>query len=112
MRLKEMFSPIGAPKDDQEDVDWVGDLKVFIDNDNELLSNHFFPAVKKHSRDIEDSDAYKIYLKPISMCLDKYCEEYQIENRDQRFPNDKLIELAKNIAGEQKAHIEKGDYTK
>ena len=31
MKLYEMFSPIGAPKENDE-IDWLGDLKFFIDN--------------------------------------------------------------------------------
>jgi hypothetical protein len=34
MLLKEMFSAIGAPKDEQADIDWLDDLKFFIDNND------------------------------------------------------------------------------
>ena len=39
MLLKEMFSAIGAPTSEQEDVDWTNDLKFFIDNDDAVLKN-------------------------------------------------------------------------
>ncbi len=39
MLLKEMFSAIGAPKEtDQQDIDWLDDLKFFIDNDDTMLN--------------------------------------------------------------------------
>ena len=30
MLLREMFSPIGAPKDEQQEIDWIDDLKFFF----------------------------------------------------------------------------------
>ena len=41
MLLREMFSPIGAPKEQESDIDWIGDLKFFIDNDTDVLSKMF-----------------------------------------------------------------------
>ena len=48
MLLKEMFSPIGAPKDEQHEIDYLDDLKFFIDNDSKMLDQYFFPAVNRH----------------------------------------------------------------
>ena len=50
MLLREMFSPIGAPNETGDDIDWLGDLKFFIDNNDRLLNHHFFPAIKKHKK--------------------------------------------------------------
>jgi hypothetical protein len=30
MKLFELFSPIGAPKEADQDIDWIGDLKFYI----------------------------------------------------------------------------------
>ena len=49
MRLNELFSPIGAPEENQ-DINWLEDLKFFMDNDNEVTSNVMFPAIKKHKK--------------------------------------------------------------
>jgi hypothetical protein len=110
MKLNEMFSPIGAPKDDQSDIDWIGDLKFFIDNENNILSNHFFPAVKKHEKYIDHPDAYKLYLKPIHRSLESYCKKFNIKDAEKKFPKDSLIELARLICDEQKEYIKSGDY--
>lgn len=110
MLLREMFSPIGAPKTEEQEIDWLGDLKFFIDNDNDMLSNHFFPAVKKHEKYLNHPEAYKIYLRPLDMCAEEYCKKFQIGDKHEKFPKESLIELAKHIAEEQNKFIERGDY--
>jgi hypothetical protein len=110
MLLSEMFSPIGAPKDNDQDVDWLGDLKFFIDNDEKMLGNYFFPAVKKHKEHKGNPNAYKLYMRPLESCLGHYKEKFQIEEAEEKFPKDKLIELAKKIAEEQERFMENGDY--
>ena len=110
MLLKEMFSPIGAPKQDQQDIDWLGDLKFFIDNDDAMLNNYFFPAVKRHKEYQGNPNAYKIYIRPIEKCLGQYCEKFEVETPEDKFPKEKLIELAKRCAEEQEKYLDKGDY--
>lgn len=110
MLLSEMFSPIGAPKDNEQDIDWMGDLKFFIDNDEKMLGNYFFPAVKKHKEHKGNPNAYKLYMRPLESCLSHYKEKFQIEEAEEKFPKDKLIELAKKIAEEQERFMENGDY--
>ena len=110
MLLREMFSTIGAPTSEQEDIDWVGDLKSFIDNDDTVLKNYFFPAVNRHKEYQGHPDAYKIYMRPLESCKESYCEKFEIESQEDKFPKEKLVELAKMIAAEQEKHMEKGDY--
>jgi hypothetical protein len=110
MLLNEMFSPLGAPKEDDREIDWLGDLKFYIDNENDILSHQLFPAIKKHSKYIDHPKAYKIYVKPITFALESYCNKFNIEDRDEKFPKESLAELAKRICEEQKKHIEDGDY--
>jgi hypothetical protein len=110
MLLKEMFSPIGAPKQDQQDIDWLDDLKFFIDNDDAMLNNYFFPAVKRHKEHRGNPNAYKIYIRPIEHCKEAYCEKFEIDIPEEKFPKEKLIELAKRCAEEQEKYISKGDY--
>jgi hypothetical protein len=110
MRLNEMFSPIGAPKDDDNEIDWLGDLKFFMDNDNHMLSQYLFPVVKKHSQHLNNPNAYRLYLKPINTALNTYCEQFKIENKKDKFPEEALEELAKRMCEEQKKFIENGDY--
>jgi hypothetical protein len=110
MRLNEMFSPIGAPKEDDTEIDWLGDLKFFMDNDNRMLSQYLFPVVKKHSQHLDNPNAYRLYLKPINTALNTYCEQFKIEDRKDKFPEEALEELAKRICEEQKKFIEDGDY--
>lgn len=112
MFLREMFSPIGAPKLDQQDVDWIGDLKFFIDNSDLLLNQYMFPAIKKHKQHQGNPNAYKIYIRPIESCLESYCDKFEIEEAGEKFPKEKLIELAKNFAEQQEKFMERGDYGK
>lgn len=110
MLLKEMFSAIGAPKDNEQEIDWLDDLKFFIDNDSTLLSQYFFPAIKKHKEFRHNPNVFKVYIRPIQQCLDHYCDQFDIDNREEKFPKIKIIDLAKRMAEEQNHHIEKGDY--
>lgn len=105
-----MFSAIGAPKDDQQDIDWIDDLKFFIDNDTDVLSRHFFPAVKKHQEHLGNPNVYKVYIRPLEQCKEMYCEKYDISNQEEKFPKEKIIELAKYCAEEQEKIIRRGDY--
>lgn len=110
MLLREMFSPLGGPKNDDTDIDWIGDLKYYIDNNDDLLQNYLFPAVKKHRNHIGHPKVYKVYLTPLMKCKEKYAEEFQIEDADSKLSKDLIIELAKRIADEQESHIKKKDY--
>ena len=107
-----MFSAIGAPKDEQADIDWLDDLKFFIDNNDDMLDTQFFPAIKKHKEHQGHPDVYKVYVRPIEHCKEAYCSKFEIEDAEEKFPKEKLIELAKRIAEEQERHLEKGDYDK
>jgi hypothetical protein len=110
MLLREMFSPLGAPKDGQPDIDWLDDLKFYMDNDSGTLNKYFFPAVDKHKKYLDHPKAYTIYIKPIQRSLKSYCEKFEVEDPEEKFPQEKLIELAKRICAEQSKHIERGDY--
>lgn len=110
MLLKEMFSPIGSPKEDDQDVDWLGDLKFFIDNDDKMLENYLFPAVEKHQHHAGNPHAWKLYMKPIQECLKCYLEQFDVEDPEKTFPEEALKELAHKIADEQDRHIQEGDY--
>ena len=110
MLLREMWSPIGAPKDDKQEIDWLDDLKFFMDNDDAMLNQYFFPAVKRHKEHQGNPNVFKVYIRPLEKCMGHYCDKYDIDDSEQKFPKDKLIDLAKRIAEEQEKHIEKGDY--
>lgn len=110
MLLKEMFSAIGAPKDDQADIDWLDDLKFYIDNDTDTLSHHFFPAIKRHRQHQGNPNAFKLYIRPLEACKESYCERFEVEHPEEKFTKEKIIELAKRCALEQEKIIEHGDY--
>jgi hypothetical protein len=105
-----MFSPIGGPQEDDQDVDWLEDLKFYIDNENRLLNNYFFPAVEKHKEHAGNPNAWKLYMKPVQECLKCYLEQYEIETPEEKFPKEALEELAHKMAEEQERHIQEGDY--
>jgi len=110
MKLMEMFSAIGAPKEELKDIDWADDLKFFIDNDDKLLTQYMFPALQKHEKHAGHPDAYKLYLRPIKECCKIYIKKFEIENPKDKFTEDILEDLAKKIAEEQEKHIKDGDY--
>jgi hypothetical protein len=112
MKLLEMFSPIGAPQTPDQDIDWLGDLKFFVDNDDKLLNQYFFPAIKKHKEYKGNPNAYKLYIRPFEKCCEQYCEQFQIEGKEEKFPKEKLIQLAKDFATQQEKFLDKGDYEK
>ena len=105
-----MFSPIGAPNEDDQEIDWLSDLKFFIDNDNRMLSQYMFPAIKRHKDYVGNPNVYKVYIRPLESCLEQYCNKFEIENPEEKFPKKSLIELAKKIAEEQEKHINSGSY--
>ena len=101
------------PVDNQEegkDIDWLDDLKFYIDNEQSLLSTHVFPVVKKHRLHIDNPNVYKLYIKPLQSCIKEYCSTFEIADSSEKFPKEAIVELAKKIADEQKRHIENGDY--
>lgn len=110
MLLQELFSRPEDFANSEKDIDWLGDLKVFLDNDDETLSKYFFPAVDRHKENPDDDNAFKLYIRPLSACAEKYCKTYQLPEKNTFFPPEKIIELAKKIAAEQKAYIKRGDY--
>lgn len=107
-----MFSPVGAPHEEQQDIDWLDDLKFFIDNNDTMLNQYFFPAVKKHKEHKGNPDAYKIYIRPVEHCMGHYCKKFDIDKPEEKFPKEKLVDLAKRLATEQEKYIERGDYGK
>ena len=105
------YSPIGAPSDDAaNDIDWLDDLKFYIDNDEKLLNNHFFQAIKKHHKFVGNPNIYKIYIKPILTSIDQYCDHYDIDDKDEKFTDSEIIKMAKKLAGEQESNINNGEY--
>lgn len=110
MLLKEMFSPIGGPNHDNQDVDWNSDLKLYIDDHDSLLNKFIMPAIEKHKKYAGHPMAYKIYLKPLSGCVKEYCKRFDIQDVNEIFTEEKLIELAKTYASMQEKFISKGDY--
>ena len=109
MKLTELFSPIGAPKEN-DDINWPGDMRVFIDNDNDALSQYMFPAIKKHETYKGHPDAYKIYIKPLESCRNMYAGKFGVEDCEQKIPRATIILMAKAFAAEQDNFMERGDY--
>lgn len=111
MKLLEMF-PAQEDPDENAEIDWIDDLKFYIDDDHHMLSHYIFPAVRKHEKRLKDKDAYKLYLEPVMSCCKHYCEKFNIKEPEKKFNKEGIVRLAKQIAEEQKKHIEDGDYEK
>jgi len=113
MRLLELFDIPADTKDKRlsQDIDYAGDLKFFIDNDNDLLSKFFFPVVKQQSEHLHSPDFYKHYLKPVKHCAELYVKEYDLDDiKNEIFTDETFTNIAKRFAEEQKSHIESGEY--
>jgi|SRR5210317_760012 len=113
MRLMELFSSDPATQDPRlsKDVNYLDDLKFYMDNDTNSLTNVLFPAIKAHKENLDDESAYRHYMKPIKLSVEKYCNEYDLSDiRDKIFTDESLITLAKRIAEEQKSHIGNKEY--
>jgi len=109
MLLKEMWSPLGGPKADNSEVDWLDDLKFFIDDNEDLVSRFMMPAVHKHAEYKDHPSAFKLYVQPISKCAEMYCNRFDL-NKEEIFPESKIIELAQQMCEQQKQFIDKKDY--
>jgi hypothetical protein len=108
--INEDFSPISGQHQPETDVDWNSDLKFYIDNNHDILSNHFFPAVRKHKGYIGNPNIYKIYLRSIMKVLAQYINEFELSNHEELFPKENLKELAKEIAAEYEERIVSGEF--
>lgn len=94
------------------DINYLDDLKFFIDNDTDRLSKNFFPAIKQQKEN-DGPESFKFYLKPLSDSCEEYCKEYELSDiKDEIFTRESLIELAKEIAAEQSEFIKNGSYSK
>jgi hypothetical protein len=111
MLLREMFSPLGGPKDEKEsEIDWAGDLKLYIDDHESLLTKYILPAIEKHKKYVGHPSVYKIYIKPLQKCVDQYCGEFGLDDKGKIFSPEQIIDLAKQYADQQNKFIERGDY--
>jgi len=110
MLLSELFSPVGGPKEQGQDINWVGDFKTYLDNDNEVLSNQLFPVIKKHQKYPGHPDAYKLYVKPLIACRTMYQDKFKVDDCESKITKQDLIAIAKQMATEQDQFIQRGDY--
>jgi hypothetical protein len=110
MKLFELFSPIGGPKEEMPEIDWLGDLKAYIDDNESLITRKLMPAIQKHKKYQGHPNAYKIYIKPLNRCAEDYCSTFDIDDIGSIFPPDKIIELAKVYSEQQENFIKRGDY--
>lgn len=113
MKLMELFSRDPAVNDPRLDpeINYLDDLKFYMDNDNDIVSNVLFPAVKAHQNDANNPKAYTFYIKPIRKCIEGYVKEYELDDiKDDIFTKENIVELAKRIAQEQKQHIDRKEY--
>jgi hemerythrin-like domain-containing protein len=93
------------------EINYLDDLKVFIDNEDSVLSKFFFPAIHKHKDHGDQEDSFKLYLHPVKQTIPVYCKKYNLEDiQDQVFSKEDIIKVAKKFAEEQQRHIKKKDY--
>jgi hypothetical protein len=59
---------------------------------------------------VDHPNAYKLYMKPLMKCVNEYCETFDVENKEECFPVDKIEELAKNMASSQTNYIKDKQY--
>jgi hypothetical protein len=112
MKLFELFSRNPeAEQKPEEEINWLDDLKFFIDNNDDLLTQQIFPAVARHKQHKDSDSAYKVYVKPLRQCAIKYCDKFETEKpHKELFPTSAIVKLARHLADQQGSFIEKGDY--
>ena len=115
MKLLELFSQPddSGNKDDRLDpeINYLEDLKFFIDNNNNILSKLFFPAITKHKKQGNTEDSYKLYIEPVKKSIDIYCKKYELDDfKDKIFSDNAVLDISKKFAQEQNDHIQHKDY--
>jgi len=112
MKLFELFSRNPEDqKDPDNDINWLDDLKFYIDNNDDILTKYIFPAVAQQKKHSDSDTSYKVYVKPLRQCAIEYCDKFQTEKpHKELFPTTDIVKLARNFADKQKSFIEKGDY--
>ena len=75
-----MFSVLGGPEKNEEDIDWLNDLKLFIDDNNIILTKIMMPAIEMHKQHPDHPAAHKLYIKPLNRCADLYCKKFEIKD--------------------------------
>lgn len=112
MKLMELFSQNpDSEQRQEEDIDWLDDLKFYIDNNDDVLAQFILPAINKHKQHQGHPSAYKLYVEPLTKCAEAYCKKFETEHpANELFSKDAIIELARNLADSQDGFIEKGDY--
>lgn len=117
MRLFELFDRAEEKPDKRidADIDYVDDFKFYVDNNDEVLSKVFFPAIEKQkqhtSQEDNDEPPHHIYLKAVKQTIPLYCKEFELEDIKEDIFTDEIIEaICKKFAEGQVKHIEAGDY--
>ena len=112
MRLMELFSQAqDADPRLSSDINYLDDLKFYMDNNNDVVSNVLFPAIKNHKNKPDDETAYRHYVGPVRKCAEQYAIEYELDDiKDKIFTDENIIQLAKRMAEEQLKHIKNKDY--
>lgn len=105
-----MFSPIGGPTDKDTDIDWIGDLKFFMDHNDAVVRDLILPAVQKHKTSPKAPNAYKLYILPAMKCRKLYADKFDIKDVEEKIKHDQILLLARKMAEEQSKHIEKKSY--
>ena len=81
------------------EVNYLDDLKFYIDNNNKIQMKLMVPAIDKHQQSGNIKDAYKFYLRPIEICAKVYCKKYGLEKYiGDIFSKNGIVDLAKAYA--------------
>ena len=111
----ELFSPSAEMQEKDErldpEINYLEDLKFFIDNEDTVLSKFFFPAISQQKKQADNENSFKLYVEPVRKTVDIYCQKHKLDDiKDKIFGKDAIIKVAKRFAEEQKNHISKKAY--
>lgn len=111
----ELFAPPSEMKEKDErldpEINYIEDLKYFIDNEDDVLSKIFFPAISQQKKQADKENSFKLYIEPVKKTVGIYCKKFKLEDiQDKIFNDDSVVKVAKRIADEQTNHIKKKDY--
>jgi len=115
MKLMELFAPPAEMKEKDKrldsEINYLDDLKYFIDTENDVLSKFFFPAISQQKKQADKENSFKLYIEPVRKTVSIYCKKFKLEDiQDKIFNNDSVIKIARRIADEQSDHIKKKEY--
>ncbi len=111
MKIKEVDNQLEKFKD----VDWVDDLKFFMNNDPRFYRKVLYPVISELKTKIKSGS--KCSEMSFAPCIEKaipaYCNKFKIKQNPKKiFDDEEIKDLAVKMFHEEKTNIENGVYNR